>query len=241
MDSSVAYEWSGNSSHNRNRRLLKCRSSTTASIVAENRVAFSYSIGDIEYLDSPWIDADGKFVHECHPGRSASAENTDRRRTGPVASGAADPHCPRRGRPYAVDTVELPYDNPWKVPLFCGDHDFLPDGSALVCTIQGDVWRVTGLDSGTGTPGVADWRRFASGLHHALGLVVADGKIYVQCRDQMTRLTDLNEDGEADFYECFSNAFVTSPADDLILRPAVRQIRQLLHRIRQSGAGSDFS
>ena len=41
---------------------------------------------------------------------------------------------------------------------------------------------------------------------------MADGKIYVQCRDQLTRLTDLNGDGEADFYECFSNAFATSPA-----------------------------
>ena len=59
---------------------------------------------------------------------------------------------PGNGRPYAVDTIELPYDNPWKVPMFCGDHDFLPDGSALVCTMQGDVWHVTGLDSGTDKP-----------------------------------------------------------------------------------------
>ena len=56
------------------------------------------------------------------------------------------------------------------------------------------------------------WRRFASGLHQALGLVVADGQIYVLGRDQITRLHDLNGDGEADFYECFSNAMITSPA-----------------------------
>ena len=48
--------------------------------------------------------------------------------------------------PYAVDTIPLPFDNPWKSPLFIGDHDFLPDGRAMVCTMQGDVWRVTGLD-----------------------------------------------------------------------------------------------
>ena len=47
-------------------------------------------------------------------------------------------------RPYAVDTIEPPFDNPWKAPLFFGDHDFLPDGTALICTIQGDVWRVEG-------------------------------------------------------------------------------------------------
>lgn len=176
-----------------------------------NRVVFAYRIGDVEYLDSPWVE-DGKFVQHVAP-----ADQHPLRQM--VAGGPAQwPQVletniiPGNGRPYAVDTIELPYDNPWKVPMFCGDHDFLPDGSALVCTMQGDVWRVTGLDSVSDKAGVARWRRFASGLHHALGLVVADGKIYVQCRDQLTRLTDLNDDGEADFYECFSNAFVTSPA-----------------------------
>jgi len=177
-----------------------------------NRVVFAYRIGDVEYLDSPWATADGKFVHDKAP----ADEHPLRKLTtgGPsqwpqiVDTGI----IPGNGRPYAVDTIELPYNNPWKALLFCGDHDFLPDGSALVCTIQGDVWHVTGLDSGTATTGVAHWRRFASGLHHALGLVVSDGKVYVQCRDQLMRLTDLNDDGEADFYECFNNAFVTSPA-----------------------------
>ena len=42
--------------------------------------------------------------------------------------------------------------------------------------------------------------------------MVADDGVYVQCRDQLTRLTDLNADGEADFYECFSHAFETSAA-----------------------------
>ncbi|MDA1229169.1 MAG: heme-binding domain-containing protein, partial [Planctomycetota bacterium] len=176
-----------------------------------NRVVFAYRIGEVEYLDSPWV-TDGKFVNQMAP-----AEQHPLRKL--TAGGPSQwPQVlntriiPGGGRPYAVDTIELPYDNPWKAPLFCGDHDFLPDGSALVCTMQGDVWHVTGLDGATDKPGVAHWRRFASGLHHALGLVVADGRVYVQCRDQLTRLTDLNDDGEADFYECFSNAFVTSPA-----------------------------
>ena len=36
--------------------------------------------------------------------------------------------------------------------------------------------------------------------------------MYVLGRDQITRLHDLNGDGEADFYECFSNKMITSPA-----------------------------
>jgi hypothetical protein len=42
-------------------------------------------------------------------------------------------------------------------------------------------------------------------LFQALGLKVVDGKIYVLGRDQITRLHDVNNDGEADFYECFNN------------------------------------
>jgi glucose/arabinose dehydrogenase len=34
------------------------------------------------------------------------------------------------------------------------------------------------------------WRRYASGLHQALGLKVVDDKVYVLGRDQITRLHD---------------------------------------------------
>jgi hypothetical protein len=75
--------------------------------------------------------------------------------------------------------------------------------------MQGDIWRVSGLDD---TLRNVRWKRFASGLHHALGLVVAEGQIYILGRDQITRLHDLDGDGEADFHECVSNAYQTSPA-----------------------------
>jgi hypothetical protein len=71
------------------------------------------------------------------------------------------------------------------------------------------VWRVAGFEHPSRT---ARWRRFAAGLHHALGIAVDRDGIFVLGRDQITRLHDLNRDGEADFYECFSNAYRTSPA-----------------------------
>ena len=40
----------------------------------------------------------------------------------------------------------------------------------------------------------------------------SDDKVYVLGRDQITCLHDSNGDGEADFYECFSNAYATSTA-----------------------------
>ena len=170
------------------------------------RTVFAYRIGETEYLDSPWIE-NGKFVRriaslEKHSMRSqikiAPAQSTDTIETEIVLGDQ---------RPYAIDTIELPMKNPWKAPMYIGGHDFFPDGAALVATMQGDVWHVSGLNGKKAT-----WRRFATGLHHALGVKIDSDGIFVQCRDQLTRLHDLNGDGEADFYECYSNAFVSSPS-----------------------------
>lgn len=184
------------------------------------RIVFAYRIGNVEYLDAPWVQ-EGKFVRtvaprsehpmkECLEGGKAQwpqVISTD------IQYGQQSP--------YAIDTIGLPVDNPWKALIFCGDHAFNPDGTAFVVTMQGDVWHVSGIGLGSGeeakpsgdtSKGKAKWRRFASGLHHALGIVVDKDGIFVLCRDQIARLHDLNQDGEADFYECFSNAFETSPA-----------------------------
>jgi azurin len=111
------------------------------------------------------------------------------------------------GEGFVVDRIELPNHNPWRTPLACGGHAFLGDGRAVVVTMQGDVWLVDGLDTDT-----ASWRRIAAGMHHLLGVVVHEDVIYTLGRNQITRLQDLNGDDEIDFYECFSNAFVTSPS-----------------------------
>jgi hypothetical protein len=81
--------------------------------------------------------------------------------------------------------------------------DFSADGrSAAVCTWDGDVWLVSGIDHPA--QGLA-WRRIASGLFQPLGLKIFAGSIFVGCRDQIVRLQDLNGDGEVDFYENFNN------------------------------------
>ena len=49
------------------------------------------------------------------------------------------------------------------------------------------------------------WRRFAAGLFQPLGLKIVDEKVYVLGRDGITRLDDLDGDGEADFYEAFNH------------------------------------
>jgi glucose/arabinose dehydrogenase len=108
---------------------------------------------------------------------------------------------------YVVDTLTAPVPNPWGTRTFFGGFDFFPDGRAAICTFHGDVWIVSGIDDSLQK---LTWRRYASGLFQALGLKVVDGKIYVTGRDQITRLYDSNNDGEADYYENFNNDTVVT-------------------------------
>lgn len=106
--------------------------------------------------------------------------------------------------PYVVDDVALPLDNPWRRNVRPGDIQFLADGTAVVITIDGDVWLAKGLAD---AKGVVSWTRFASGLHEPLTLAIRDGQIYAFDRSGIWRLRDTNGDGEADVHELFSNAF----------------------------------
>ena len=172
------------------------------------RTVFAYRLGDVEMLDAPWVE-NGKFIREVAPADKHSLAHLAKGGKAQWPQVLTTRGSLGVGRPYAIDSIELPTKNPWKALMHIGGHDFFPDGSAAVCTMEGDVWRVEGLDA---TLENVRWRRIATGLHHALGLVIADKSIYVLGRDQITRLVDLNGDGETDFYECFSNAFATSPA-----------------------------
>jgi glucose/arabinose dehydrogenase len=97
--------------------------------------------------------------------------------------------------------------NPWNTGMFFGGFDFFPDGRAVLCAFHGDVWIVSGIDSSLEK---LTWKRFATGLFQPLGLKVVKGVIYVLGRDQITRLHDLNADGEADYYENFNNDTVVT-------------------------------
>lgn len=119
------------------------------------------------------------------------------------------------GDDFAVDSLTLPTDNPYGTLFFVSGFDFLSKDSIALCTMTGEVWIVRGVDDNLGK---LLWKRFATGLHQPLGLKVLDGHILVVGRDQVTRLVDLNGDDEADFHECVTNAYVTSPgAHDYIV------------------------
>jgi cytochrome c2 len=105
---------------------------------------------------------------------------------------------------YAIDHVGLPVDNPWKRAVRTGDIQFHKDGTAVVVTLDGDVWLARGLKVGSTD---VTWRRFASGLHEPMTCAVRDEEIFVFDRNGVWRLRDTNGDGEADVHDLFSNAF----------------------------------
>ena len=111
--------------------------------------------------------------------------------------------------PYVIDTLTLPYDNPWHALMFLGGVDFVSAKRIAVCTVFGDVWVCDASDEKLTT---LTWKRYAAGLHEPLGLNVVNGVIHVMCRDQIVALHDVNGDDEADFYECFENVHETSVA-----------------------------
>lgn len=106
------------------------------------------------------------------------------------------------GGAFAWERLTPPTANPWRARVRPGGFDFQPDGdSALLCTWDGDVWRVEGLRAGA----ELRWRRIASGLFQPLGVKRRGNDVFVTCRDQLVVLRDLNGDGETDFLECFNS------------------------------------
>ena len=106
---------------------------------------------------------------------------------------------------FAVDEISVPTEAqmPGRSWMRLSGFDFFKNGqSAAVCTWNGDVWRVNGIDA---TLEKLTWRRIATGLFQPLGLKIVDEIIYVGCRDQIARLHDRNVDGAIDFIENFNN------------------------------------
>jgi hypothetical protein len=162
----------------------------------------------VDQLKAAVADGFFTFMVEAHGAYSALRELTKGGNARWEAIGSKGT-LGKSNQPYVLDRIELPDKNPWNAWMRLTAFDFFPDGSAAVATLNGDVWLVTGLDESLTN---VTWTRFATGLYEPLGLKVVDNKIHVLGRDQITRLHDLNGDGEADFYENFNNAGVVNPS-----------------------------
>lgn len=104
--------------------------------------------------------------------------------------------------PFVFDNLTLPSPNPWKRNVRLSGFDFFSDGSAAFCTFDGDVWIVEGLTEGSEA---ATWKRFASGLNEPMTVCILNDEIFVFDRGGIVKLHDTDKNGEADWYENFSN------------------------------------
>jgi len=85
---------------------------------------------------------------------------------------------------------------PEGILLEVGGLAVLPNGDLGISTRRGDVYIVENPTSGR-----PFFRKFASGLHEALGLAYKDGSLFAAQRGELTKMTDTNNDGKADRYE----------------------------------------
>ncbi len=106
-------------------------------------------------------------------------------------------------KPFEIDEITYPHENPWHSWMRIGGFDFLPGGKrAAVATWLGDVWLVDGID---GALGRHRWKRICTGLFQPLGVKTVGDALYITCRDQIARLHDVNGDEEIDYIECFNS------------------------------------
>lgn len=83
------------------------------------------------------------------------------------------------------------------------DLAFLSDGTGLLTTLDGDVWRIEGIEAET-----SQWTRVASGIYEPISLdVTPNDRVFVLGRDQVTELIDHDGDSFFDEYRNASDAF----------------------------------
>jgi hypothetical protein len=95
---------------------------------------------------------------------------------------------------YTAEKIETPQG----VSLGVGGMEFAPDGSLMLCTREGEVWKYLIKKK--------QWSLFADGLHESLGLWIdpKTSETFVIQRGEITKLVDTNGDGRADLYKTFN-------------------------------------
>lgn len=98
---------------------------------------------------------------------------------------------------FPIKTIPIPES----VKLEVGGMTLLPDDALAVSTRRGEVWKISNPYMKNGM--APKYKLFAEGLHEALGLNFINGELYSTQRSEITRLRDLDGDGEADEYKTF--------------------------------------
>lgn len=101
----------------------------------------------------------------------------------------------RERQHYNVKEVPLPDS----VILEVGGLAFTDDGKLGVATRRGEIWLID--DPYQKKSSRPTFKKFASGLHEPLGLAYRNGSFFATQRSEVTKITDVNQDGKADLYQ----------------------------------------
>jgi glucose/arabinose dehydrogenase len=104
---------------------------------------------------------------------------------------------------YKIITLPIPED----ITLEVGGIECMPDGTLLVGTRRGDIYKVENAYADDLSK--VKFTKWATGLHEVLGMAYnpKDGFLYACTRQDITRLKDRNNDGTADVYEVFCDGW----------------------------------
>jgi hypothetical protein len=110
---------------------------------------------------------------------------------------------PKESDYYRIETFAAPEEKELEV----SGMTMLSDGRLMIATRLGDIFIVEGAD---GPMERAQFKLWASGLSHPLGLEEHNGWIYTAQRAELTRMRDTNGDGRADVFETVSDRWEIS-------------------------------
>ena len=113
-----------------------------------------------------------------------------------VFAGVGDALSNDIGDYYEIEDIATPVG----LDVQVGGLEFMPDGRLVACFHRGEVYTYETISK--------KWRLFADGLQEPLGVVaINDSQVVVMQRSELTRISDLDGDGEADLYETICDDF----------------------------------
>jgi uncharacterized cupredoxin-like copper-binding protein/glucose/arabinose dehydrogenase len=112
----------------------------------------------------------------------------------PFTSHAQQDNAAKESKYYKISDVPIPDS----IALEVGGLAFTQDDKLGVATRHGEVWVIE--DPYGKKFKMPKYTLFASGLHEPLYLAYRNGSFYTTQRAELTKLTDTNQDGQADLY-----------------------------------------
>lgn len=101
---------------------------------------------------------------------------------------------------YKIVDIPIPKD----MALEAGSFEVMPDNRLAIGTRRGNIYLVDGAFKQYPQP---TFKTYASGLDEVMGMTYRDGAFYVTQQTEVTRITDVDDDGRADRFETLSDVW----------------------------------